>query len=413
MKIAFVTSSLNGGGITSYAHEVIDCFSAQHELFVVVGDDSKAPFDRNKVKVLHCESRDTSPANAKRLLQIINDDIRPDVIINSNSVLMTLVTPYVNNDIRIIAVSHSLRYQEADTAGFNSQYADHVVALSTYNKDYLRKRYGIEDGNKVQVIYNFVDDLKDAEQIKEQKKKNFPLRIVFTGGTSPAKTPELVFRIMQRMVKTDRQFEFVFMGAHSPTLKKLQPYKSIQELMKPDARIQFTGHVSREEAERLISTANILLVPSRREGCPMAMLEGMRVGCIVLTSDYKNACRELIENGRSGFVIDHRECGAFVERIIDVIDHHDRYYSFYDECYADFEGKYSYPHWKEQMQALVADGQIAHIDRYKEFSEREYLQHRSKLQRRFKMNNIHKLFHETLKSAVPFFLMYIKTRIRK
>jgi hypothetical protein len=42
-----------------------------------------------------------------------------------------------------------------------------------------------------------------------------------------------------------------------------------------------------------------------------------------------------------------------------------------------------------------------------------YLQHRSKLQRRFKMNNIHKLFHETLKSAVPFFLMYIKTRIRK
>lgn len=413
MKIAFITSSLNGGGITSYAHEFVDCFAGQHDIVIVVGNDQKSPFDREKVKVVNCESHDTSPENARRLLRIINEDIHPDVIINSNSVLMALITPYINNDIRIINISHSLCYKEADTAGFNSQYADRVVALSTFNETYLRKQYRIEADDKVKVIYNFVENLKGAEQIRNQKKSASPIRIVYTGGTSAAKTPELVFRIMQRLVKTDKKFEFVFMGAHTPTLQKLQPFKSIQQLIKPDERVIFTGRVPREEAERLISTANILLVPSRREGCPMAMLEGMRVGCIVLTSDYRNACREMIEDGRSGYVLNHRNSNSFVERIVDIIDHHESYYSFYDECYRDFSDKYSYPHWKDKMQSLVTEGRLDHIDRFNDFSERDYLRLRSKLQKRFLKNNIHKLFHETLKSAVPFFFMYIKSKIKK
>ena len=413
MKIVFITSSFNGGGITSYAHEVIDCFSEGNEMIVIVGDDSKAPLDRSRTNVVACDSSDISLENARRLLRIINDDICPDVIINSNSVLMTLISPFVKNDIRIITVSHSLCYQEADTAGFNSHYVDRVIALSTYNEDYLRKQYNIKDEKKVRVIYNFVKELPEAARLREQKKSAAPLRIVFPGGTSAAKSPELVFKILRRLLKTDYSFEFVFMGPNAPTLHRLQPFKSVKQLLKQDDRLKFTGRVSREEAERIIGTANILLVPSRREGCPMAMLEGMRVGCIVLTSDYKNACREMIEDNRSGFVINHRDVASFTARISDIIDCHEEYLSFYDECYADFINKFNYIHWKEKMQELIYDNRSCHKIRYKYFSEKKYIRLRLRLQRRFKRDVIHKMFHETLLSALSFFGMYIKTWIRK
>lgn len=411
MKIAFVTSSLHGGGITSYAHEVVNCFAGMYDMSVIVGDDSLTPFDESKVSVYRCESSDKSAVNAKKLLSLINDEIKPDVVINSNSELMTLVLPFIDDCIRYITVSHSLRYNEADNAGMNSQYADRLVALSTFNEAYLRKQYRIREPEKVKVIYNFVEELEDSAALRGRKKGHRPLRIVYAGGTSAAKTPELVFDVMVRLLKTDREFEFIFMGSNSPTFQKIQPYKSITELIEPDLRVKFTGRVSRQEAEQIISSANIFLVPSRREGCPMAMLEAMRAGCIVITSDYKNACREMITDGKSGFMIPHKDKQAFVDRIIDIIDHHHNYVSFYQACYDEFENLFSFPHWRRQMVELISDGKLIHQSRLGNFSEKAYTSMLSRMERRKKYNLVHMLFHEKMKSTMSFYFKYIKRKL--
>lgn len=411
MKIAFVTSSLHGGGITSYAHEVVDCFASKHEMSVVVGDDSQNPFDNSKVKVYRCESNDKSIDNARKLLRLINNEIKPDVVINSNSELMTLVLPFIENSIRYVTVSHSLRYNEADNAGINSRYADRLVALSTYNEEYLRKQYHIDNPEKVKVIYNFVDELENSVSLRLQKVKQTPLRIVYAGGTSAAKTPELVFDVLVQLLKTDREFEFIFMGSNSPTSHKIQPYKSITELIEPDSRVKFTGRVSRQEAEQIISSANIFLIPSRREGCPMAMLEAMRVGCIVITSDYKNACREMITDGKSGFMIPNNNKQAFVERIIDIIDHHDSYTSFYQACYEEFESRFSFPHWRKRMVELISDGKLLHEERIEGFSEEQYTKMRRRMDRRKKYNLVHMLLHEKIKSTMSFYFKYFRKKL--
>lgn len=43
MKILLVTSSFRGGGITSYAHEVVNCFSKGNDMSVIIGDDTQLP----------------------------------------------------------------------------------------------------------------------------------------------------------------------------------------------------------------------------------------------------------------------------------------------------------------------------------------------------------------------------------
>lgn len=406
MKILFVSSSFRGGGITSYAHEVIKAFSGEHELSVIIGNDDVNPFDQNSVNVYKCEMTDVSICNARLLLKLINHEIKPTLIINSNALLMSLVLPYVDDSIRVISVSHSLRYNEADVAGFNSKYVDNIIALSAYNKLYLCSQYGIKDTSKVHVIYNFVEDNPQAETTIEMKKRANPIRIVFAGGTSAAKSPELVYDIMQDLLQTDRRFEFYFMGNNSPTLKSIQRYKSLQELFNPDSRVIFTGRIQRAEAEKIINTANIFLVPSRREGCPMAMLEAMRSGTIVITSDYKNACREMIENQKNGFVINHRNRRDFVRLIIDIIDHHDKYFRFYDECMNNFKTRFSYAIWQERMNDIIHLKQRNHTSRIK-FSEKRYKLDAIKIRIRMNYNKYHMLLFETLRSAIPFYVKYL------
>ena len=246
MKILLVTSSFRGGGITSYAHEVVSCFSKGNDISVIIGNDDILPFERTSINVYNIESTDYSVSNAKELIRLINDVIIPDVILNSNSELMSLVAPYINDNILIFSVSHSLRYNEADTAGLNSRFIDGIIALSSYNKEYLCRKFKIREPNKVKVIYNFVQPINDAQSIIENKKKRLKLKIVFAGGTSAAKTPELVYDILQELIKTTADFEFYFMGSNSPTLKTIQRYNSLQDLFKPDPRVIFTGRIPRE-----------------------------------------------------------------------------------------------------------------------------------------------------------------------
>ena len=260
MKILFATSSFSGGGITTYAHEVINNYALSHEVYVFIGNDSKVPIVNEKVKVYKVDCSDVSTQNAKKALTLIHEVICPDVIINSNAQIITLISPYIRADIKIVTVAHSLKYQEADVAAFNHSFLDGIVALSKSGKTYLQKRFHIKDGEKIKVIYNFVPRLPDASQIRMQKKRMEPLTIVYPGGTAASKSPEIVLKVMKRLCQTSLDFTFYWLGIMTPTLKKIQPFHSIKELVPLDSRIKFVGKVAHEEAVQLIANANILLL---------------------------------------------------------------------------------------------------------------------------------------------------------
>lgn len=81
-------------------------------------------------------------------------------------------------------------------------------------------------------------------------------------------------------------------------------------------RVELTGLVTRREAERHIRNAHCLLLPSRGEGCPMTLIEGMRSGTIPLVSDCPSAMREIVKHGVSGFVSPQNSARSFFENIV-------------------------------------------------------------------------------------------------
>ena len=372
MKILLCSSSFGGGGITSYAHELIENFSIGNEFYVMLGSDKKSPIKNSKVKVLYHDMSDISMQNLKRTIKIINEDIKPDIVINSFAKVISLIAPYLNNNIKLVTVSHSLKYIEAELAGMNNKYVDNIIALSHSGKRYISKHFSIKDTDKISVIYNFVGEHPNAEEYRSYKKANKTINIVYPGGCAGSKTPELVIRVLRELQKTDLDFKFYWMGGNYIHLSRHFPFlgvNDIRDLVKKDERIVFTGKVPREEANEIISNANIFFSPSRREGCPMSLIEAMRVGAICIVSDFPIANKEIIEDEKNGFVIPHKYINTFVERITDIITNREKYTYIYMNSYISYKESYCYDCWKTQMDNIINNSQTSHSARRKSISE--------------------------------------------
>ena len=372
MKILLASSSFGGGGITSYAHELIDNYSVGNDFYVMLGNDQKNPIKNKNVKVVYHDMSDISIGSLKKAIKTINNEIKPDILINSCARAISLVAPYLNNSIKLITISHSLKYIEAELAGINSKYVDRIIALSHFNKEFIRKKFSIKKTEKISVVYNFVGEHSKAAEYRNGKKANKTINIVFPGGCAGSKTPELVIRVLRELQKTDLDFKFYWLGGNYVHLSRHLPFlgvNDIRDFVKKDERIFFTGRVTREEANEIISKANIFLFPSRREGCPMSLIEAMRIGAICIVSDFPNANQEIIKDGVNGYVISHKNIKGFVEQIKDIVNNHTEYSCIYENSYKSYYEELRYENWKRQMDEILNDPQTLHKTRNESVSD--------------------------------------------
>ncbi len=70
-----------------------------------------------------------------------------------------------------------------------------------------------------------------------------------------------------------------------------------------DDRVQFLGY--REDVPRLFAAADILVVASTSEGCPIAILEAMAAGCPVVCTRVGGS-PEIVVQGRTGLIVEPR-----------------------------------------------------------------------------------------------------------
>ena len=419
MKILLANSRFGGGGITAFAEELIKCLSEDHELTVVLPDDSLRPIKNPKVKVLHYDTKKLTKENALFFIKLINEELRPDLVISSLGIIIPIIAPYLNDNIRVVTVSHSGRYFNSEYSAFNHKYVDNIIAASSdYNKHYLERKFHIQDKNKVRVIYNFMASNPELEQCHEAKKENNPISIVYAGGgRSPAKNPDFVLKVLCELLKTDLNFKFYWTGntmlplMHLNVFRKINPH-DIRQFIKKDERVVFTGKIpSKEEFDHLIASSNILLSPSRNEGCSMLVLEALRSGSILMVGDYPHGNREIVERGNCGFIVNHKKPHDACKQLMDIIVHHDNYIKYYNQVYETYKRMFTYEVWKASLEKLLEE-KPRHKHRKASISEYR-LSHDIRRMKRLKKTSVIKRFFEiTIRSLNAFFLQYIKMRIK-
>lgn len=348
LKLLLVTPSFwqHGGGIASYARDFCNAIRNHYNIIVITHEQFNNSFWQG-IPVTNLGFNSTKSCDAKTLLKTI-EDFSPDIVVNSGSRLMSIITPFIKDTIKIINISHFIDGQLADIAGLNSRFVDSVVVLSDYAHDYLKRNYGNVISKKLVTVYNFCPKHLIG-RIKSKSQNNEKLNIVYPGGASPAKSPDIVFSILLSLIKTNLKFNFYWMGDTTLPKSKFFKTKSIKELFPVDGRVFFTGKISREEAQGFIKATNIFLLPSRKEGCPISLIEAMGSGTIPIVSDAKHASAEIIKNGFNGFVIDKKNPEAFSKQIIEIIKNHSNYSHIYNNSFETATSLLSETLWQSKM----------------------------------------------------------------
>jgi glycosyltransferase involved in cell wall biosynthesis len=116
------------------------------------------------------------------------------------------------------------------------------------------------------------------------------------------KGQDLLLRALQLPHWTDRELEISLFG-DGPNRR------SLEEMAKADSgkRIRLCGHVN--SVEEMWRNQHALIMPSRREGLPIAIVEAMLAGRPCIATDVGGNA-EIIEDGVTGFIAQHPTVAA-------------------------------------------------------------------------------------------------------
>lgn len=352
MKILLATSAIipAGGGIASYNQELINAIELNNVIDVITEENiTKVPYINKVISI--CDKNIYSYNFCKTIVDGINES-KYDVIINSNSKLVSLISPYLISPI--ISVSHFVNGKIAVIAGYNAQYMQKIIALSHYGKKFIEDKYQIKDKEKIRVLYNFIHSKK--LQFDEGKLNSQTLNIVYPGGTSIQKSFDIVMKSLHLLIQhKNLDFNFYWLGGKKLPAAKLCIPKDVSFLIRADTRVHFTGRIKRDEAIRMMSSANVFLLPSRGEGCPMTLLEAMQYGCIPIVSDAHHGSREILEDGQFGIIVRNNNAKDLYNRLFQVINNHQDYAYSYKQTYNYSRTKLSKELWTEQMMNYIVE----------------------------------------------------------
>jgi glycosyltransferase involved in cell wall biosynthesis len=164
-----------------------------------------------------------------------------------------------------------------------------VIAVSPETKRLAQVHYDVP----IQVIPNGIN--LDSYKPKKREKTDHA-RIIYIGRFSPEKNAVAVPEVMAGL--EDLSWHCVMLG-DGPDMSMVQ--NRIQELDLDD-RFTLSGWVSPEVVKKHLALSDILLLPSKREGMPIAGLQGLAMGLALVLSRI-GSCPDLVSEGKNGYLV--------------------------------------------------------------------------------------------------------------
>lgn len=163
-----------------------------------------------------------------------------------------------------------------------------MITVSHFEKDRINDFFGLKD-NLLVAIHNGVSEhfrpITDKDYLlKIRKKYKLPEKFFFfLGNTDPKKNTKGVLEAMRDFYKTNSEgYKLVMPDYDEDELNKL-----LNQIGAPDMRneIFLTGYIVNTDLPAIINMSRLFLYPSLRESFGIPVLEGMRCGVPVITSN--------------------------------------------------------------------------------------------------------------------------------
>ncbi len=182
-----------------------------------------------------------------------------------------------------------------------------VVTFSQWAADSVVADHGV-DPSRVHAIPPGIDlSLFSAPAVRAQRPADTPQRILFMGGEFERKGgPRLVDAFLRRFANNERvELHIATKAARVPRHPRIFVHLGVEAYS--------------DAWHELYRTADVFVLPTKRDQSPIAFLEAMAAGLPVITTPVGSAA-EIVRDAETGFVIGGDDPAVLAERIATVLN---------------------------------------------------------------------------------------------
>lgn len=340
-KITFLMLHLNYGGLEKQTVTLINELAKQDKfeieiisVYDILGKsfydiDSKVkikyliPYGPNKKEIKECIS-------SRKYFRLLKELFKGVGILSLKYALMSkeianLKTDYIfstriefsklimRKDTINISQEHSYiddeKYIKKVQNSFN--YIDHLVVMTDKAKQNYCNWLN-NDKINIAVIPNMIENNEKYISNCESKK------IISVGRLEEVKDFSLLIDIFYKIVNEHKNDDWKLEIVGSGSLKEELENKI--EKLGLKGKVELTGNVPTDVVYRKLSESSIFVLTSKSESFSLVLCEAMNAGLPVLSFDIDAGPREIIDDGKNGYLIEDRNVDEMVDKILSLTD---------------------------------------------------------------------------------------------
>ncbi len=236
-------------------------------------------------------------------------NLKTDVILTDRALVNSLVQKYYHGKAKLIASDHdfhqnSHRYiaqLKKSIKGF-----DYLVVATKELADYYQKHF-----KNIQCVEipNSIDD------IPSQKAKINHNALVSVGRLSPEKDFATLIRVVKLVKQSipDVKLTIVGDGKEREMLETAVRTNGLSE------NVTITGFLPQDEVQKQLLSSSLYVMTSKTEAFGIVLLEAMSTGLPTIAFSRASGARNIIKNGKTGFLIDNSDETEMANKIIELL----------------------------------------------------------------------------------------------
>ncbi|KAA3607016.1 MAG: glycosyltransferase [Calditrichaeota bacterium] len=351
IKVLFITDTLDCGGKERQLVELLKGFSREEFEYHIITMKKDAFFNEEAKKFassFHVIEREWrwDFAILRRFAKVFKE-IKPDFIhgFNPMASLVALVatklfrvkTLVINGGLRSapIQFSENIKFFKKFLRFYKIVVSNSYAGLKAYGEENKKGRF---------VLYNGFDFSRVPKKSQNQAREElgFPkgkFIIPMIAQVSNRKDQRTFIRAAETLKKQNKLNDFLFLvvgeGDKRKELEQITIDKGLQD------NVKFLGN--RRDVEMILRASDISVLctaPWWGEGISNSILESFACGVPVIATD-NGGTKEVIENGKSGFIIEIGNHDELVDKILFLKDNKDILQNFSKEAVKTVEEKFS------------------------------------------------------------------------
>ncbi len=257
---------------------------------------------------------------------------------------------------KTLHVRHGYRHHKQEALQFLQKTILHYCRMSIFVTETSRKKIFASSEWRDRAVVIHPPVRRDVFFASDPTTKSYPgipdnaLSVVFLGILVPHKGVHDFIQAASDVAKVADNVHFTIAGGSSDgryvsKLEKLAGSKNIEN------QIQFTGFL--ENPLKLIDRADVICMPSLyEEPFGMVATEGMVRGKVVLAYD-TGSIREVIEDGKTGFILPRGNTKALAQKIINLLNSGDVMTSVGENALATARARFNPDNYITKLEDIV------------------------------------------------------------